>query len=590
MIVVIPMMGLGNRFAENGYSEYKPFVRVNTVPLIRLVIEPLLKMPVYVVCNYETSEQLRSLFGERIHIILHNSATRGAAETILRACPYLPPDEQISCVDCDTIFSEAAVNGAMLEQGNFLLTFLDNDRTGMYSYVKTDGYGKITEIAEKIAISNIANAGWYCFKDVDTLEEACEKTLYLNKELYLSRAVDCSIQTGEEFFIRGVSYEFNCCGTPAQLQSYARQSSTVRTICFDVDGTLVHDLYNDQRPIKKNVEYCNELYRNGHTIVLYSSRGMLSKGGDMLLIEESRPFIEEVLKKCGVLYHSLIFGKPYADLYIDDKAVSAHRNLEKECGIYMSQQHAARSHNRIVINGNKVIKTGNLAGECYYYQHIPEEIRQYFPTVISATPTEIVIEKINRPTYSSLLLSKKLTKVDAEHLVVNLFMIHNTKHPSENLDLNWGYSQKIQERFAEHRSFYEQLNITIPDINILQHREGVIHGDPVFTNAFLGGKFIDMRGQWDGENTVRGDVFYDYAKVLQSLYGYDYVLHNEPIEHEYLKSLRIHFKESLKEMEPLTDFDDLRRKVKLLFYSLLPLHKEDMNRCRFFLELIKTIE
>lgn len=56
-----------------------------------------------------------------------------------------------------------------------------------------------------------------------------------------------------------------------------------------------------------------------------------------------------------------------------------------------------------------------------------------------------------------------------------------------------------------------------------------MHGDPVFTNVLINSqgklKFIDMRGALgDGNITIKGDVFYDYGKVYQSLLGYDLIL------------------------------------------------------------------
>ena len=54
----------------------------------------------------------------------------------------------------------------------------------------------------------------------------------------------------------------------------------------------------------------------------------------------------------------------------------------------------------------------------------------------------------------------------------------------------------------------------------------MIHGDPVFTNVIktqTGIKFIDMRGK-TVDNTIYGDRNYDYAKILQSLMGYDFIL------------------------------------------------------------------
>lgn len=592
MVIVIPMMGIGNRFSTQGYNEYKPFVKVNGVPLLRLVVEPLLSCPVYIVCNPEVAKQVRSLFSDEVNIIELNNPTKGAADTMLQAAKYLPPSEQISCVDCDTIFNEVTVKHATKMKGNFTLIFTDADRTGMYSYVEVNEEGRVLRIVEKNAISSLANAGWYCFENKELLSHYCSEAVTKSeKEPYISTAIHYAMEDNLPFYSTNIGREFDCCGTPAQLTSYARRTAKKRTICFDIDGTLVYDLHNNQRPIKKNVEYCNELYKNGHRIILSTSRGMISKNENQEAIEQTRPFIETVLQKCGVLYHELRLLKPYADLYIDDKAVPANHNLEKACGIYISTHHASRAHNKITVDGNKIIKTGDVSGECYYYKNISDEIKLFFPNVISCSRSELVLEKINTPTYSSLLLSKRLKKHDITCLINTIHTIHASKTPTERIDLSWAYTHKVRERFDNNKELYNTLGITIPQEVPKQYEFGTIHGDPVFTNVFSAEddycKLIDMRGSWDNKQTIHGDIYYDYAKILQSLFGYDYALHNEQIEESYLLSLRAFYIDYIKEF---VDIEDLFLKTKLLMVSMLPLHKEDLERCRRFIKLIENVK
>lgn len=55
----------------------------------------------------------------------------------------------------------------------------------------------------------------------------------------------------------------------------------------------------------------------------------------------------------------------------------------------------------------------------------------------------------------------------------------------------------------------------------------VIHGDAVLTNAVMtvsGVGWVDPRGMLGGELRMGGDLVYDYAKVVQSLVGYDWII------------------------------------------------------------------
>jgi dTDP-glucose pyrophosphorylase len=599
MIPVIPMMGLGERFSKSGYSEYKPFVRINSKHLIKKVIDPVLKKfsAVYVICNRDIESQLRVLYNQdTVKIIVLNNPTKGAAETIYQACDSLPKNEKIACLDCDTILHDSAINKISTDFDNAILTFIDEDKIGIYSYVNVDSNDNIIEIKEKEPISNIANAGVYIFKNSLLLKESCQNVLSKSGELYLSRAVADAINTGNVFKSIDISNQFDCCGTPAQLKTYSRSilDTDKKIICFDIDGTLVYDLYKNPNPIEKNVKFCNEAYRNGHEIVLHTARGMLSNKEDGDKIEALRPYIVEVLEKIGLLYHRLILMKPYADLYIDDKSIPAHKDLEKETGLYLYEEHSSRYHNKIISNGNTIIKEGSLEGENYYYSNVPEEIKDLFPTIYSSSKNRIELQKINKPTYSTLLMSQKLTKLDIDNLVNSINRIHESKCDNKDIDLSWAYKQKVLERLDHYKDLYKKLKINVDVCKRLTgvdftYSYGRIHGDPVFTNVFIDSpycKFIDCRGAWDNEMTNSGDLDYDYAKILQSLYGYDYALHNEPIQDHYLTSMRLYYLDQIKH---LVNLDQLKIKTKLIFISMIPFHKEDIQRCERFEKIISTI-
>lgn len=87
--------------------------------------------------------------------------------------------------------------------------------------------------------------------------------------------------------------------------------------CFDLDETICSTdglNYSLAIPMLNRINKINSLYELGHTIKLYTARG--SKTGidwsDETKIQ---------LNRWGVKYHELNFGKPFADFYIDDKAI-----------------------------------------------------------------------------------------------------------------------------------------------------------------------------------------------------------------------------------------------------------------------------
>jgi len=84
--------------------------------------------------------------------------------------------------------------------------------------------------------------------------------------------------------------------------------------CFDIDGTICtqETEYSDAKPYTDRIEKINTLYDEGNEIVFFTARGYLT-GIDWEEVTSNQ------LKDWGVRYHRLVFGKPNADIYIDDK-------------------------------------------------------------------------------------------------------------------------------------------------------------------------------------------------------------------------------------------------------------------------------
>ncbi len=88
--------------------------------------------------------------------------------------------------------------------------------------------------------------------------------------------------------------------------------------CIDIDGVLCDDMlgdYEHSTPDFNVIKKVNKLYDSGHIIKIFTGRGSAT-GIDW------KEFTIDQLKKWGVKYHELIFGKPVADVFIDDKAIN----------------------------------------------------------------------------------------------------------------------------------------------------------------------------------------------------------------------------------------------------------------------------
>ncbi len=85
-------------------------------------------------------------------------------------------------------------------------------------------------------------------------------------------------------------------------------------LIIDLDGTICTEEKMFSRslakPINKAVESINQLYDEGHTIIIYSAR---------LWIEYE--MTHHWLKVNGIKFHQLVLGKPQGDFWIDDRAL-----------------------------------------------------------------------------------------------------------------------------------------------------------------------------------------------------------------------------------------------------------------------------
>lgn len=114
------------------------------------------------------------------------------------------------------------------------------------------------------------------------------------------------------------------------LNKYLSDTTKYRTFVIDIDDTICFTINRDfenSEPNKEVIEKINDLYSKGWKIILYTARG--GKSCKTLLEREIkyRGTTEAWLNKNNVLYNDLIFGKPNADYYVDDKNISIEEFL-----------------------------------------------------------------------------------------------------------------------------------------------------------------------------------------------------------------------------------------------------------------------
>ena len=617
MNIIIPIGGIGQRFQDEGYLMPKPLISVLGKTMIYRVIDNLNlneEDTIYIVYNSQLKEfnfenLVKFYFPKKnIKFISLDHVTKGASETILYGLNEMPVKElekEFLVLDCDTFYEEDILEMyRKSDNKNLIFYFKDEQTNPIFSYIKLDSNEWITDIKEKVKISDLANTGAYGFHTGRTLKQYIEKLSGISTETYTSYVYQEMLK--DNLVIKGQQVsKFSCVGTPLQLQIYCnknKHNSEPLRICFDFDNTLVSyptipgDYYSVE-PIQRNINFLKLLHSLGHTIIIHTARRMKTHGGNVgrVVADISRVTLD-TLDKFDIPYDEIYFGKPYANFYIDDLAVNPSISMNQAIGVYDTEI-TPRTFNKVEYNKDKVTKTTSNMGEVYWYKNIPRGCAYMFPTIYNITDNQITMENIKGVSFSYLYTNKQLKVNQLVSLIKQLKVLHNhqtkvKEYPKVYAD----YTQKLRDRYNNNLDLYNKyINAEAIfkklDTLLFYYDDAVfsvIHGDPVFTNILQteqGLKFIDMKGKIGDELTIIGDAYYDLAKVYQSILGYDFILNDIELDNVYINKFKTEF-ENLITKEGL-------RIIKIitasLFFTLMPLHTEDQDKFAKYFKIINTL-
>ena len=632
-IILIPIGGIGSRFKKMNYKKPKALINIFGKPIIYYLLENLSidnNTLVYIIYNNEYNhfrfeDKLQKDFSTisfKFHHLLND--TDGAAETINIALKNinLNYDLPVLCLDSDNFYTENIID--KWDKQNAILYFKDTTQNPIYSYIICNEDNTVKDIKEKEKISNNACCGGYGFHSYKQLIEytqlIIDENFKFKNEYYTSSCIKKMLNDDIHFSsILVEKSKYHCVGTPMQLKLFYNNVPNISCIdstkknnklrfCFDLDNTLVtypkiKNDYSSVEPIEKNINFLKYLKSFGHTIIIHTARRMKTHNGNIGgLMADIGKITFESLDKFDIPYDEIYFGKPYADFYIDDNAISAFDDMEKEMGFYQDFI-KPRDFNNVERNTIEIYtkKSEDLSGEIYYYNNIPREIKDMFPILIDFDDnnTWYSIEKITGLTLSTMYLSELITFTILENVMKAIRRIQSVKikNTNKNINIYENYKNKLKKRYEsyDYSQFEDSYNMYNELYNKLEKYElnnkgkiTFIHGDTVFTNILINQhekiKFIDMRSQQGEQLTICGDWLYDWAKFYQSLIGYDEILLDKQINKEYKNKMITKFEKIFLEWYNEEDLNNLKMITTSLLFTLIPLH--DNKKCIEYYKLI----
>lgn len=356
--VIVPLGGLGSRFQKEGYlTRPKPFVPVLGKPMILWVLENLTLGPqdalviVYNPAFMNIGHFMKEVVGNRFpecKFVELAGPTRGAAETVLMGLQGL--DESLLkrptlLADGDTFYTSDIVGAfrKVANSHNAVFCFNDTQPKPIYSYITIDDSDNILQVKEKVKISDWANSGCYCFRDGAQLAKECEDLIEANTkqqsqdgvgEFYTSGVIAAMIDKKEPF--RALKLEvgdIHVLGTPTQVEEFCStwQAQPSQRFVFDLEGVLIAGIKGE--PITRNIELAQRLKKQGHTIIVNSSRAPAMEN-------KTWQFLKELKVPCDALH----LGKPRGDFYIGgpNTVDSIVTDLDKQVGFYPTEVKATR--------------------------------------------------------------------------------------------------------------------------------------------------------------------------------------------------------------------------------------------------------
>ena len=621
MIIIIPLGGIGKRFSELGYKDPKPLVKVLGKEIIFWVLDNLKinnKDKIYIVYNKELDNfDFTDHFGKYpyLNFLKLSRNTSGPVETIYEVTKILVKNnsnEGMLIIDGDTFYRK---NITKIIKNNYHTIFYHKTKIKepIFSYIKIKN-NRIVDIAEKIKISNNANTGAYYFNNIKKFNYYANKCLRKNKKTYVSEIYK-KLLTDKEIIRAEIlkDSEFACLGTPKQIIEFSKQKSIEKKrFCFDLDNTLVTypkrtNDYSTVKPKIKNIKFLNFLHSLGHHIIIYTARRMKTHKGN---IKEVKKDIGELTKNqlamFGIKYDELIFGKPYANFYIDDLSIHPTENLNIKLGYYETADSVTRKFNEIIVGEKITIKNSKnikvLNNEIKFLKNIPKKIMNFFPKLRDHGKNYYKMDTIKGLKLSYLLINNLLTKDDITNIYNDLCYIHSSKYEDKNSSINIykNYYQKIKNRINNSDQiinkfgvkYFNKLKNSLKNYEKMdQGKIGVIHGDPVLSNIIKKNNdeltFLDPRGSLGDDFTIFGDTNYDFAKVYQSLSGYENIIFDKKIDSNYLEDLRNHFESILMSRKNALKLNTIKVLTSSLYFSLIKFH--DKKYTNKFLEISRNL-
>ncbi|MBS4235912.1 lipopolysaccharide biosynthesis protein [Campylobacter vulpis] len=237
MNIVIPMAGLGSRFAKAGFTKSKPFIDVLGKPMIVRVLENLayenaryilIARKEQLESEKEAVERIKKEFN--VEFVCIDSLSEGTACTVLYARTLINNDLPLLIANSDQVvdfvLKDFVEDCFKRKLDGSILSFIDREKDPKWSFARLEK-DLVVEVKEKEAISDIATVGIYLFaRGRDFVNGAIDmicRNDRVNQEFYTCPVYNYAIKNGLKIGIYNIAFEnMHGLGTPQDLEAYLK--------------------------------------------------------------------------------------------------------------------------------------------------------------------------------------------------------------------------------------------------------------------------------------------------------------------------------------------------------------------------------
>lgn len=242
MQLVIPMAGLGQRFADAGYALPKPLIPVGGVPMVVRAVRdlPPASRIVFVVhpdhvSRHAIDRRLREFFPS-CRVVVAPGLTEGQACSVRLATPELNADEDVLVTACDNTHVYDAAQFAALTDTPAVACAIwtyRNDakvlvKPTAHGWVKADAAGRVERVSVKVPLSatplaDHAVTGTFWFRSAallkESIDELVRRNVRVNGEFYLDSVPNLLLEAGRDVRVFEAG-KYIGWGTPHDLEEY----------------------------------------------------------------------------------------------------------------------------------------------------------------------------------------------------------------------------------------------------------------------------------------------------------------------------------------------------------------------------------